>query len=272
MHLSEINQIFARLPNLPGQNSLQAFLSFFIVTSPYPPRTAGKLYTNARNMEQNKTGKGSTISSLLDPIERLTEISVGLIIALTFTGTLSVLDADANDVRNMLIGALGCNLAWGIIDGVIYLSNAFAQHGRENLVFNYIVTEPDAGKARNIIAQSMPAIVAETQSTADLEKIRLSLLSLPAQQKKPRLSTSDVKAAFLIVLLVFSATLPVVVPFVCTDNVILALRISNAVAVLSMFTCGWLLAGYCGYNKWKTGITMTFIGILLVAGTIALGG
>ena len=223
-------------------------------------------------MEQHKTGKGQAITTLLDPIERLTEISVGLIIALTFTGTLSVLEADANDVRNMLISALGCNLAWGIIDGAIYLSNAFAQHGRENLVFNYIITETDAGKARNIIAQSMPAVIAGTQSADDLEKIRLSLLGLPAQPQKPRLSLSDIRAACLIVLLVFSATLPVVVPFVCTGNVVLALRVSNAIAVLSMFTCGWLLAGYCGYNKWKTAIIMTLIGIALVGGTIALGG
>jgi hypothetical protein len=31
---------------------------------------------------------------------------------LTFTGSLSVADAGRADVRAMLIGALGCNLAW----------------------------------------------------------------------------------------------------------------------------------------------------------------
>lgn len=223
-------------------------------------------------MQQNKKSKHKNISTLLNPIERLTEISVGLIIALTFTGTLSVLEADTNDVRNMLIAALGCNFAWGIIDGVTYLSNAFAQHGRENLVLNYILSARDTEKARNAIAQSMPSVIAETQNTIDLEKIRLSLLKLPAEHKKARLTFSDIKSALLIVLLVFSATLPIVVPFVCTANVILALRISNAIAVLSMFTCGWLLAGYCGYNKWKTGILMTLIGVILVSITIALGG
>ena len=35
---------------------------------------------------------------------------------LTFTGSLSVAEAGRDDVRTMLIGALGCNLAWGIID------------------------------------------------------------------------------------------------------------------------------------------------------------
>ena len=53
----------------------------------------------------------------------------GLIMVLTFTGSLSVAEADRDDVRTMLIGALGCNLAWGIIDGVLYLMGSLAEKG-----------------------------------------------------------------------------------------------------------------------------------------------
>ena len=49
---------------------------------------------------------------------------------LTFTGSLSVAEAGRDDVRTMLIGALGCNLAWGIIDGVLYLMGCLAEKGR----------------------------------------------------------------------------------------------------------------------------------------------
>src|SRR5204862_345440 len=58
---------------------------------------------------------------VLDPIDRVSEVLFGLIMVLTFTGALSVAEAGREDVRTMLIGALGCNLAWGIIDGVLYL-------------------------------------------------------------------------------------------------------------------------------------------------------
>ena len=58
---------------------------------------------------------------VLEPVERLSEVLFGLIMVLTFTGSLSVAEAGRDDVRAMLIGALGCNLAWGIIDGVLYL-------------------------------------------------------------------------------------------------------------------------------------------------------
>jgi hypothetical protein len=49
---------------------------------------------------------------VLAPIDRVSEVLFGLIMVLTFTGSLSVAEAGRDDVRTMLIGALGCNLAW----------------------------------------------------------------------------------------------------------------------------------------------------------------
>jgi len=70
------------------------------------------------------------IQRVLEPSERTAEVLFGLIMVLTFTGSLSVAEAGRADIRAMLIGALGCNLAWGIIDGVLYLLNTFAQRSR----------------------------------------------------------------------------------------------------------------------------------------------
>ena len=50
---------------------------------------------------------------------------------LTFTGALSVAEAGRADVREMLIGALGCNLAWGIIDAVFYLMAVSGRQGAQ---------------------------------------------------------------------------------------------------------------------------------------------
>ena len=51
---------------------------------------------------------------ILDPAERIAEILFGLIMALTCTGAIGVATADQFEIRTMLIGALGCNVAWGI--------------------------------------------------------------------------------------------------------------------------------------------------------------
>jgi len=48
---------------------------------------------------------------VLDPIDRVSEIIFGLIMALTFTGALSTATAGREEVRTMMMTALGCNLA-----------------------------------------------------------------------------------------------------------------------------------------------------------------
>src|ERR1700752_2536039 len=66
----------------------------------------------------------------LEPMERITEVLFALIMVLTFTCSFSVAGAGREQVRTMLIGALGCNLAWGMIDAVFYLMGSFTQLGR----------------------------------------------------------------------------------------------------------------------------------------------
>ena len=72
---------------------------------------------------------------VLDPIDRVSEVLFGLIMVLTFTGSLSVAEAGRDDVRTMLIGALGCNLAWGIIDAMLYLMGCLAEKGQGLMIF-----------------------------------------------------------------------------------------------------------------------------------------
>ena len=67
---------------------------------------------------------------ILDPMDRISEVLFGLIMALTFTCTLGVATASHIEVRTMLIGALGCNLAWGIIDGGVHLLARLNECGR----------------------------------------------------------------------------------------------------------------------------------------------
>ena len=60
-------------------------------------------------------------SSVLDPIDRISEVLFGLIMVLTFTGSISVASDGRSEISVLLWAALGCNLAWGIIDAVFYL-------------------------------------------------------------------------------------------------------------------------------------------------------
>ncbi len=72
-----------------------------------------------------------TTTRFLNPIERISEVLFGLVMTLSFTGTMSVVAQGREDVRTMLLAVLGCNIAWGIIDGILYLLGAVSERGRE---------------------------------------------------------------------------------------------------------------------------------------------
>jgi len=61
------------------------------------------------------------VRRVLEPIERVSEIVFGVLMAMTFIGAVNVAEAGRDDVRKALIAALGCNLAWGLADAVMYV-------------------------------------------------------------------------------------------------------------------------------------------------------
>src|SRR5512139_480973 len=106
---------------------------------------------------------------VLEPNERISEVLFGLIMVLTFTGSLSVATADRAEVRTMLIGALGCNLAWGIIDGVLYLMNCLAEKGRNLAAYRALRAATDPAKAQRIISNALPPLIAYVVQPIELE-------------------------------------------------------------------------------------------------------
>ena len=63
--------------------------------------------------------------SPIDPISRYSEILFGLLMVLTFTGCFNAFEAGRAEVRDLLIAGIGCNIAWGIIDAIVYLITGF---------------------------------------------------------------------------------------------------------------------------------------------------
>src|SRR5258708_28880433 len=80
---------------------------------------------------------------LMSPIERISEILFGLIMALSFTCAISVVEADRVEVKEMLFGAIGCNIAWGVIDAIMYLMIEISPRGRNMTVLNYVINTYD---------------------------------------------------------------------------------------------------------------------------------
>jgi hypothetical protein len=215
---------------------------------------------------------GADRNRILNPLERFSEIVFGLIMVLSFTCALSVAEAGREDVRAMLIGALGCNLAWGIIDAAFYLISCLTERGRNAAILRVVQSEAEPVRAQQIIADSVPPLVAEALPADALERIRLHLNKLHASTERPRLTAENWRGALGVFLLVFLSTLPVVLPFAFFHDARFALRISNGIAIVMLFAAGHALARFAGLRRVPTGLAMVAIGTALVALTIALGG
>jgi VIT1/CCC1 family predicted Fe2+/Mn2+ transporter len=209
---------------------------------------------------------------VLEPIERITEVLFGLIMVLTITGSISVAEAGRENVRTMLIGALGCNLAWGLIDGVMYLMGCLSRQaeGIRTVLAVRRAAEPEA--AHRVIAGAMPPLVASVFQPAELERVRLYLNRLPEPPALPGLQGRDWLGALGVFLLVFLSTLPVVLPFVFARETARALRVSNGIAIGMLFLTGYAFGRSTGYRPWAMGTAMVGVGCVLVGLTKALGG
>ena len=213
-----------------------------------------------------------TSKRVLEPSERISEVLFGLIMVLTFTGSLSIAEADQAEVRTMLIGALGCNLAWGIIDAVFYLMGSLVEKGRDLATFRAVREAADPGRAQRLIADALPAVVASVLEPAELEAMRLRLLELPKPPERARLASDDVRGALAVFLLVFLSTFPVVIPFLVMRDPVPALRVSNVIAVALLFAAGYAFGRLTGRRPVWMGSAMVVLGSILVGITIALGG
>lgn len=212
-----------------------------------------------------------TDEPILDPIDRVSEILFGLFMVLTFTGTLSVASAGREDVRTMLIAAIGCNTAWGFVDAVMYVLRNLVERGRRATLMK-AVRSGDAPGAQRVIADRIGPLAAGLD-TAGLERLRQWLVAQPANAlPKMTVTGQDLKAALLVFLLVFASTFPVVLPFVFAADLKLAMRLSAAIAVAMMFYCGVVWGRYAGIKPWKAGLALTLLGVIVEAIVIALGG
>lgn len=209
---------------------------------------------------------------VLDPIARTSEALFGLIMALTFTGTLGAATAGREEVRTLLIGMIGCNIAWGLVDAVMFLMSSLTERGQGLTTLRAVHEAPTPQQAHRLIVEAVPPVVGALLTTADLEKLRLGLMRKQDLPARAGLRREDWIGAFAVFLIVVLATFPVVIPFLLFRDAQVALRVSNLVAIVMLFCLGYWLGQHSGHRPLRTGSTMVLLGLVLVGIAIALGG
>lgn len=208
---------------------------------------------------------------LLDPVDRVSEIIFGLIMAVTIVGSLSIATAGKNEVRTVMLAALGCNLAWGLVDAVMYLVRTLTERTRNLALAKQVIGARDSETAHRFIREALPPHVDAITGAAELEGMQRRLLDLPWSSNG--LDGKDYLAAAGIFLLVVAATFPVVVPFLLTSDTALAMNCSRVITLAMLFAAGVTLGRYAGHaHPARTGLAMLLLGAALIAAVIALGG
>jgi hypothetical protein len=128
---------------------------------------------------------------VLEPVERISEILFGLIMALTITGAVGVATADHFQIRTMLFAALGCNLTWGIIDGGMYLMARIGERGRNAVVAHAVRETTNREDAHRIIADELLSLLGSILQPKQPELIRERINQMPASNVHPGLTGRD---------------------------------------------------------------------------------
>lgn len=208
---------------------------------------------------------------LLNPVDRIAEILFGLIMAVTIVGSLSIATAGSEDVKKVTAAAIGCNLAWGLVDAVMYVMRiVVARRRMRSLAGGIAGASPEEGT--RILVEAMPPEFAAIAGPAELEGMRKKVLQMRGDSVRI-LTTRDVAEAIGVFVVVVLATFPVVVPFLVVDNVRTAMSIAQAVTVAMLFVAGFALANYSGHDhRLGTGFVFAVLGVALIAAVKALGG
>src|SRR5688572_431970 len=151
--------------------------------------------------------------AVLNPVDRVSEMLFGLLMALTFVGAVSAADPGNDQVQVLFTTALGCNLAWGLVDAVMYLVRTITERGRFITLVRAVRNAPDAAAGRVVVEQSLSRIAAGLLSPTEIETVRARIIALPSLPPRPRLGWPDALAAVKIFAIVVIATFPVVLPF-----------------------------------------------------------
>jgi VIT1/CCC1 family predicted Fe2+/Mn2+ transporter len=213
----------------------------------------------------------------LDPATRMGEILFGLIMTLTFTlgAGIIIQEEGRAGARDLLIATIGCNLAWGLIDGVFYVLGAVFERGRRLRLALSVQQAASNADARKLVAGELDDVLASITEPAEREGFYGDIvrqLKAAATPGRTGMTKDDLLGGIASGWLVFATSFPAALPFFFLDDPHFALRVSNAILLGLLFAVGYRFARHTMARPWLAGTTFLLVGVALVAAAIALGG
>jgi VIT1/CCC1 family predicted Fe2+/Mn2+ transporter len=211
----------------------------------------------------------------LDPGTTLAELIFGLLMVLTFTlGARLLGPEEPTDGRELLVAAIGCNIAWGVIDAFLYVLGAVYERLRIANVRKSLRDLPDGPAAIATLHSELGGDLADLGDPSHRDRFYASILAAArgGRGARPQLLAEDLRGAVRVFFLVVLTAIPAALPFVVWDDTYLALRISNALLLVCLFVIGFFWGRHVGARPLLAGALIASIGVILVLIAIPLGG
>jgi hypothetical protein len=224
------------------------------------------------------------LGRLLDPIDRLSETIYSVLILLTFTLAYRIIRVGAEPVaapesiryaNDLLIASLGAIVAWGVIDGLMYILMEVFQRGERHRFLHLIQTAADETERVNILADELDYVLEPITDETERQHLYQGMLShLRRAQPRPiGFRRDDFAGALGTLVVAVIAVIPSLIPLiVLRNNYDLAIRVSNIISFIVLFHAGYTWGTYTGVNPWRTGLILVGAGVVMVAIAIPLGG
>jgi len=215
------------------------------------------------------------ITHYLDPEDVAAEILFGLIMALTFTlGATLVTEAGPERFREIVYGTVTCNLAWGLIDGALYVLSDLFELGRRGVRIDEVKAASSRAEAMERIREQFDERLAQVAAPEERGRLYAEIHRLVLQMEVPqrRPTSESLAGAAVIFVLVSGTSLPVLLPGLILGHTAIALEIANGLLISGLFATGYAMARAVSGRPIRFSAAMATIGLVLVAVAKALGG
>lgn len=218
----------------------------------------------------------------LDPVDRLAEVVYGVLIVLTFTlayrgieaHDLAFAELGAAAVNRLLLAALGCTVAWGLIDAVMYVLTSLFERSEQQRMLAEIQRAPDGSAAVALIGAALEERFGAVLAAEERAALSASIYARLRDHRPEHIGIirEDLLGAVAVFLLAVIATLPVLIPYLFIDDPFLAIRTSNLIAVAMLFGAGYAWARHTNAKPLRVGLGLAGLGVAMVLIAIPLGG
>lgn len=207
--------------------------------------------------------------AILSPSDRHSEMLFGLIMVLAITGTVWL---GTHSTKAIISAGIGACVAWGIVDGIIYVYSSLLERGRIALAAQEASTCTGEGCDLRAIKEELEGTIVDTLGERERHEVAQHILMrLKPVENRTSVNKDDILGGITAGMLVFVSGVPPLIPFIFLDG-IWALRLSSIIGFVMLYAIGYRWGGYVGRSRFWTGVTMMSVGIAITGVVIALGG